>query len=358
MNELAEFRVSNDALGAPDELRRRFQDEGYVFIKGLLDRDQLLSLRREMMTTIQHGGWLVAGTDPADGIANLSARCTEGDLGYTEVYHAVYKLENFHRIAHSPELLEVLEALMGRPVMPHPQKIARLWFPQFTMHTTPVHQDFVHFQGNFETCTAWSPVGDCSTELGGLALLPGSHKVGTVLEHHFSLGAGGLSLDTASESTAHKEIDVPWHTTNYEVGDTLFFPALTVHKALENVTEDRLRLSLDNRYLAVGDAICDHMLEPHLVSETEPLSWDEVYEDWEHDDLKYYWKDFNFSVAKRDMSYADKGFSEALDLARQGDERAYVTLRRTIHRSPDSADAKAARAVLQEFGVAESFADS
>lgn len=358
MNELAEFRVSNDALGAPDELRRRLQDEGYVFIKALLNRDRMLSLRHEMMTTIQQGGWLIAGTDPSDGIANLSARCTEGDPGYTDVYHEIYKLENFHCIAHSPELLEVLEALMGRPVMPHPQKIARLWFPQFTMHTTPVHQDFVHFQGNFETCTAWSPVGDCPIELGGLALLPGSHKVGQVLEHHFSLGAGGLSLDTASESADHEEIDVPWHTTNYEIGDTLFFPALTVHKALENVTEDRLRVSLDNRYLAVGDVIADHMLEPHLTAETEPLSWDEIYAGWEHDDFKYYWKDFNYQVAKRDESYAEKGFSEALDLARQGDERARVTLRRAIYRHPDSPGADAARDVLREIGVDESFSDS
>jgi ectoine hydroxylase-related dioxygenase (phytanoyl-CoA dioxygenase family) len=356
MRELAEFRVSNDALGDPQELRRRFQDDGYAFLKGLLDRDKLLALRREMMTRIQRGGWLVPGTDPVDGIAELSARCTEGDPGYTDVYHEVYKLENFHRTAHSPELIEVLEMLIGRPVMPHPQKIARIWFPQFTMHTTPVHQDFVHFQGNFETFTAWSPVGDCPIELGGLALLPGSHKVGEVLEHHFSLGAGGLSLDTAAETSAHKEIDVPWHTTNYEVGDTLFFTALTVHKALENVTEDRLRLSLDNRYQAVGDTICDHMLEPHLATEVEPLSWDDVYENWERDDFKYYWKDLDYDVCKRDASYSDKGFSEALTLAREGDERAYVKLQRIIQRFPDTPNAEAARGVFKDLGLPESTA--
>ena len=100
------------------------------------------------------------------------------------------------------------------------------------------------------------------------------------------------------------------------------------------------------------------MLETHLAAETEPLSWDEIYAGWEHDDFKYYWKDFNYQVAKRDESYAEKGFSEALDLARQGDERARVTLRRAIYRHPDSPGANAARDVLREIGVDESFSDS
>ena len=42
----------------------------------------------------------LTGTDPVDGIADVAARCTEGDVEYTEVYHEVYKLESFHRAAH------------------------------------------------------------------------------------------------------------------------------------------------------------------------------------------------------------------------------------------------------------------
>ena len=42
----------------------------------------------------------------------------------------------------------------------------------------------------------WSPVGECPIELGPLAVLPGSHKIGRVREHHFSLGAGGQALNS------------------------------------------------------------------------------------------------------------------------------------------------------------------
>jgi hypothetical protein len=292
----------------------------------------------------------VAGTDPIDGIAKISAQCTEGDLAYTDVYHEVYKLESFHRSAHWPEVMGMVETLMERPVMPHPQKIARLWFPQYTEHTTPIHQDFVHFQGNFETLTCWAPVGDCPIELGGLAVLPGSHKVNQVLEHHFSLGAGSLCIDTGEQAKTHQELDVAWHTTDYEIGDTLFFPALTIHKALPNDTEDRLRVSLDNRYQAIGDPIAAHMLEPHL-SLVSKLTWDEVYRDWQTDDLKYYWQQYDNPVVPRDMSYAEKGFAEAVELARRGDPRAHLHLKRAVRRDPNSPLGRIAQQVLAEAGV-------
>jgi hypothetical protein len=347
---LKELRVSNDAIDDPTELRRRIGAEGYLFFKRLQDPDKLWSLRREMLTVMQQGGWLIAGTDPLDGIADISAQCTEGDVTYTDVYHEVYKLEAFHRSAHWPEVTAMVEKIMGRPIMPHPQKIARLWFPHYTEHTTPIHQDFVHFQGNFETLTCWAPVGDCPIELGGLAVLPGSHKVEQVLDHHFSLGAGGLYVDTEQEAKTHKELDVAWHTTDYDIGDTLIFPALTIHKALPNVTEDKLRVSLDNRYQAIGDPIAEHMLEPHL-SLLSPLTWEEVYRDWQTDDLKYYWKRYDNPVVPRDTSYGEKGFAEAVELAQQGDPRAQLHLKRIAKRDPDSAMGRTARQALAESNV-------
>jgi hypothetical protein len=36
------------------------------------------------------------------------------------------------------------------------------------------------------------------------------------------------------------------------MGDALIFPSLTVHQALPNLTQDRLRVSLDNRYQALS----------------------------------------------------------------------------------------------------------
>ncbi len=338
------LRVSNDAMNDPEELQRRVAEEGYLFFKRLQDPDKLRELRLEMMTEIQKAGWLIADTDPMEGIANVDRQCTEGDNDYHEGYGRAYKLERFHRIAHEPPVIEILEKITGREIMPHPHVVARIWFPKYTEHTTPTHQDFVHFQGNFETWTCWSPVGDCPRELGGLAVIPGSHKVGRVLDHHFSLGAGGLIVDPDE----HEEIEPVWHSTDYEIGDSLIFPALTIHKALPNVTEDRLRLSLDNRYQQVGDPISDHMLEPHGPC---GLTWDEIYPEWESEDLKYFWRRYDNPEIPRDLQYVKKSFDEAIELARSGNEHAIYRMQRQAKNEPDSEFGLKAKAVLEEIGA-------
>ena len=74
----------------------------------------------------------------------------------------------------------MMQTVIGGPVLPHPQKIARLWFPQYEEHTTPIHQDFIHIQGTHNVWTAWMPLGDIPRELGGLAVMPRSHKLGVL----------------------------------------------------------------------------------------------------------------------------------------------------------------------------------
>ena len=69
--QLKELRVSNDAKSDPEELRRRIDDEGYLFFKQLINPDNLLELRRQILTTLQEGGWLIAGTDPMGRAASL-----------------------------------------------------------------------------------------------------------------------------------------------------------------------------------------------------------------------------------------------------------------------------------------------
>ena len=75
-------------------------------------------LRLVMMTKIQDVGWLLPDTDPFEGIADISRQCTEGDPDYTAGYSHVYKLEAFHRAAHWPEVTDMIEKIMGRPIMP------------------------------------------------------------------------------------------------------------------------------------------------------------------------------------------------------------------------------------------------
>ena len=339
------LRISDDILGNPDEIRRRVADEGYVFFKGLQNADRLKSLRHDIMGVLMAGGWLQPGTPVDEGIANLDALCTEGDPEYTDVYHQVQRLESFHTSGHWPEVIQIMEKVIGGPVLPQPQKICRLWFPRYTQHTTPTHQDFVHFQGSYDTYTCWAPVGDCPIELGGLAVLPGSHRPEQIKPHHFALGAGLLAIhddDLAGE----------WHTTDYEIGDTLIFHSLLVHRALPNLTPDRLRVSLDNRYQSIEIPVAEHMLLPHL-SGIAPLEWDDVCANWQSEEFQNYWQDRDLKVVPKQEQWLEQIFDEVIALTRQGDEAGAHHLRRLVRREPESDRGLVARDVLEEAGLLE-----
>ena len=70
-----EFRVSNDCINDAGELRRRLDDDGYLFFRKLQNRDKLLALRRDMTGALQAGGWLVPGRGPDAG----DCRCVPSD---------------------------------------------------------------------------------------------------------------------------------------------------------------------------------------------------------------------------------------------------------------------------------------
>jgi len=336
--QVKEFQVSNDALDDGDELHRRLAVDGYIFIRGLLDPQPLWDLRLQMLEVMRQGGWLQAGSKVSDGVANVSKKCAEGDPEYLAMYKNIQRLEAFHRLPHDPAIISLMEKIVGETVLPHPSKVARLWFPQNTLHTTPAHQDFVHFQGTYDTYTCWTPVGDCPIELGPLAVLVGSQQSGEVFDHHFALGAGGLAVDTGTLSDA-------WVSSDFASGDALIFPSRTVHQALPNVTRDRLRVSLDNRYQAQSQPIAEHQLLPHL-HRVGGQTWEDIYPHWQSSDLTYYWKDLNLTVIPSDTSRQERSFDEALALARQGDELARPLLVRIVRRDPSSPQATAAQEAL------------
>ena len=48
-DQIRELCVSNDAIDDAEELRRRIDDEGYLFFRKLQNPDKLWDLRRQML---------------------------------------------------------------------------------------------------------------------------------------------------------------------------------------------------------------------------------------------------------------------------------------------------------------------
>ena len=122
-------------------------------------------------------------------------------------------------------------------------------------------------------------------DLGGLSVLRGSHRE-KVLDVTSALGAGGKESILCG-------LDYAWVQDNYECGDILTFPSHMVHKALPNQMPERIRLSCDYRFQSVEEEIDPSSLNPHL----REITWEEIYQDWKNEDLKYYWKSNRFKFS-------------------------------------------------------------
>ena len=125
------------------------------------------------------------------------------------------------------------------------------------------------------------------TDLGGLAILRGSHKWGPLpLTTH--LGAGNRSAVLPAEMLEQCR----WVTTEFAAGDVLVFPSLTVHAALHNASSFFMRLSVDFRYQLEGEPLTEGCLEPHF----QRLSWEEIYAGWSGGAHRYYWRDLDYEI--------------------------------------------------------------
>lgn len=302
------FNDSTALLGDAAALRRQFDRDGYVFVRGLLDAGPLLDLRRQIVGICADCGWFRAGTDPMDAVAWTRPK-VEGEEEYFAVYDRVQRLQDFHALAHQPQVLGLMRALLGETAFPHPLSIARLVFPESQAWSTPPHQDYVNNQGTEDLYACWIPLSDCPQALGSLAILEGSHRLG-LQPVEYSLGAGHRQTSLPSQADAHA-----WAAGDFRLGDAIVFHSLTIHQALPNET-GQMRLSVDYRYQAEGEATTERCLRPHF----ERFDWEEVYRDWDRDELKYYWRNKQFTLVPWNDQLGglpDDHMAEAIRLQRQ-----------------------------------------
>jgi ectoine hydroxylase-related dioxygenase (phytanoyl-CoA dioxygenase family) len=291
IDTLQAFEDSSSLLDDPAALGARFDRDGYLLLRGAVDRDLLVGARRAITTVLDAHGWLDPTCDPMAAIPE-GGPYVEGEHGFLDVYDDVQRLEAFHAVPHHTSVRRCMVALLGPTAFPHPLSIARLVYPDNDEWTTPAHQDYPNNQGTYDLYACWMPLADCSREDGNLSILRGSHKLG-VAPLRAALGAGNRRADLDERYDG-----LAWVGGDVQLGDALVFHSLTVHRALPNRSRS-LRLSVDYRFQREGDALTEGCLEPHFGR----LSWDDIYAGWERDDIQYYWRDKRFTVVDWDPSY-------------------------------------------------------
>jgi ectoine hydroxylase-related dioxygenase (phytanoyl-CoA dioxygenase family) len=219
------FVDATPMLCDPASLGEFATTQGYLFLRDIVSRETIASLRDAVLAECARRQWLDGQAPTRNELLALQA--------------AIQIQPVFARLRHDPGILSVLETLFQATPLAGYGDVCRLAFPNDLERTTAPHQDFFYTRGSTDLWTVWTPLGDCPSELGGLAVLPRSH-------------ADGLRPHDGGEGEARFIVlddDEPWVGGDYRAGDVLMLNALTVHGARPNITGDRIRISVDCRYV-------------------------------------------------------------------------------------------------------------
>ena len=237
------------AAGDPTRLKALLAEHGYLLLRGALNRDLVQRVRDDLIAVLHDCNILESPAAPP--IWSGGPAPTEEE--YLAYYERAVQLDSFNRLAESAEVRAVMEAIYDGPVQVWEQRLLRI-IPPDPDGAAPLgvgaHQDGSPQLGYLtqDFSTAWIPLTDIDERLGGLAVVPGSHRGGVRAQ----TGSASSSLRTAKTQTFEApSAGEQWVTSTYRPGDLIVFASMTLHKGQPN-TSDRLRLSCDFRYQPQG----------------------------------------------------------------------------------------------------------
>lgn len=248
--------LDRDLLDHPELLRQRFIKQGYVYLKGFFERDEIIAARHDIFSRLAEVGEVAEPI--TDGIYSGSSQRKEKvpDLG--QFWRSVSETWNLRRLSHGLQLHQLMGNLLAEPARAQDYIFLR---PANPGKATHIHCDYPFFTRTTETvATAWIALGDIPTTLGSLFVIEGSHCFQDVIDSHKGFD---ISQDT-SRKAAFSETPLEFArqrnsrllTTDFSAGDVVVFGMFLLHGTLDNVsTENRIRLSCDVRYQAASAAL-------------------------------------------------------------------------------------------------------
>ncbi|KAG0647550.1 hypothetical protein D0Z07_6824 [Hyphodiscus hymeniophilus] len=251
-----------------DEMRRRFDTDGYLLIKGLIPREDVLDMREQNLQRSRR---------PPHPPRNRGSSLPEEQAKVNRLIEAHLTPEYLSFVAH-PVLGSFVrkfmdwknEVLVKRSMLRHnvPGGLS-----------TGIHYDRIFLRaGEAEFLTAWVPIGDCSAKGGGLMYMEGSSQLGKEIERDFTERAKDMSPEErlsgfnrnmaeggqlAQDAAAFGRDEGKWLTADYEAGDVVFHNPYMIHAAVKNEDFEtgRIRLSTDLRFYEEGSKLDERWMQ-------------------------------------------------------------------------------------------------
>ena len=238
-----ELREANGILGDPAALRARMEEDGYLLIRGLQERDRVMAARRVVLESLAAAEQLDPAAPLMDGVLRSGAK----GAFYGGTKHITHSPE-FLALVESPEIMNFFEQFLGGAVLTYSYKWLRA---VATGQQTGAHYDIVYMgRGTQNVFTCWTPLGDVPLAEGPLAVLVGSHRFERIRETYGRMDVDRDRIEGWFSEDPVELVDHfggEWRTTEFRAGDVLIFSMFTMHASVTNTT-NRIRLSADTRY--------------------------------------------------------------------------------------------------------------
>ncbi len=254
---------SSDLLCQPDELRLRMLEDGYLYLKALLNPQQVWQARQEIAACLAAEGKLEPNSRVEDCIA-------QPGLSMSFRPDLAQQSPALKKLLYSGRMMEFFQVFLGGDVRPYDYTWLRAVAPG--LGTYP-HCDIVYMgRGTDQLYTAWTPLGDIPWNVGGLMILEKSHCLETIKNSYGRLDVdsyctnrktaplyasgqkwwnGALSKNPVS---LRSKYGGRWLSAEFNAGDVLLFGMFTIHASLDNHSPS-IRLSSDSRYQLASEPV-------------------------------------------------------------------------------------------------------
>lgn len=268
---------NSTSVGEPLTLRKRLHDDGYLFLRDVVDPAVILAAREEVFSRLVEVGEI---RSPASaGIATGESQREELVDDLIEFWKSVSEGPVLRKVSHGAQIRALMETVYGEPSLPQDY----LWVrPRSVGWSTGFHYDHPFFaRGSRNIYTVWIPLGDIPYSDGPLMLVEDSHKfddlIGPIHDRDDQInGSPKVAEQAAFEgewtqdpvSFAMKR-NVRMLSTEFRTGDVLIFGMNMLHGSMDNrSTVGQVRLSCDVRYQPASDPIDARYFGPHPTGQS------------------------------------------------------------------------------------------
>lgn len=270
------------------EQQETFDREGYLVVRGLLDKQTVLhpiiaeftGVLDRLAHLLYDAGETTSSYDDLPFSDRLTQICQESGSVHSQYFDCSLPQSRFSpdtpfwtgkavfSLIRNEAILDAVESLIGQEIYANPVQHVRLKPPErlvpvdpktghVQLGATPWHQDngvITEDADESDIITVWLPLTDATITNGCLIVAPRKHRDGLMPHCPNDSPAqnrnGGLGLHIPDAYLAPEEEDV---SLPMQAGDVLFMHRRTPHASHSNKS-DHVRWSFDLRYNPIGQA--------------------------------------------------------------------------------------------------------